>query len=189
MLHKFITLFRQKRNKRKTSSLGENTWLQGYIDKRASKSRIDIGSDGLIQGTLVTETDESQIRIGDNVFIGSGVIIDCAVSVTIADDVLIAHGCMLADSDNHSVRYSVRKRDLQEWKSGCKHDWSTTLSKPITISKGAWIGANAIILKGVTIGEGAVIGAGSVVTRTVPPYTIAAGNPARVIREIPPDER
>ena len=46
----------------------------------------------------------------------------------------------------------------------------------------------SIILPGVTIGSGAIVGAGSVVTKNVPPYTIVAGNPARIIREIPPDE-
>jgi acetyltransferase-like isoleucine patch superfamily enzyme len=57
------------------------------------------------------------------------------------------------------------------------------------ISDFVWIGANVIILKGVTIGEGAIVGAGSVVTKDVPPYTIVAGNPARIIREIPENER
>ncbi len=51
------------------------------------------------------------------------------------------------------------------------------------------IGAKSIIVRGVTIGEGAIVGAGSVVTRDVPPYTIVAGNPARIIREIPEDEQ
>ena len=52
-----------------------------------------------------------------------------------------------------------------------------------------WIGFNAIILKGVTIGEGAVVGAGSVVTKDVLPWTVVAGNPARLIREISENER
>ena len=76
-----------------------------------------------------------------------------------------------------------------DWRDGGKHDWETTNSSPVIIKKGVWIGARSIVLKGVTIGEGAVIGSGSVVTKDIPPYTINAGNPARVIRYIPPDER
>lgn len=189
MLRKLMILLKAKINKRKVSSLGINSLIHGYVEKRAINSRIDIGSDCLIQGGLVTETNDSHIHIGNNVFLGGGSIVDCVVSITINDDVLISYGCMLADSDNHSIRYSVRLKDLSDWKAGGKHDWSTTISKPIVISKGAWLGAKSIILKGVTIGEGAIVGAGSVVTKDVPPYTIVAGNPARIIREIPPNER
>jgi galactoside O-acetyltransferase len=70
-----------------------------------------------------------------------------------------------------------------------KKVWTHVERQPVTIESKAWIGFNVIILKGVTIGEGAIVGAGSVVTKDVPPYTIVGGNPARVIREIPPDER
>jgi acetyltransferase-like isoleucine patch superfamily enzyme len=57
------------------------------------------------------------------------------------------------------------------------------LCKPVVVEDHVWIGARAIILPGVTLGEGCVIGAGAVVTKDVPPYTIAVGNPARVVRE------
>jgi len=56
--------------------------------------------------------------------------------------------------------------------------------KKITIEKDSWIGANCIILSGITIGEGSVIGAGSIVTKNVPPFTIAYGNPIKIIRKI-----
>jgi len=61
-------------------------------------------------------------------------------------------------------------------------DWSVVPTKPIRICDKVWIGMNAIILKGVTIGEGAVVAAGAVVTKDVPPWTVAAGNPARVVK-------
>lgn len=59
-----------------------------------------------------------------------------------------------------------------------------TENKPIVIDDCVWLGANVTVCPGVTIGEGAVIGAGSVVTRDIPPYVIAVGNPCRALREI-----
>lgn len=60
--------------------------------------------------------------------------------------------------------------------------------QPVRLKLGCWIGANAIILPGVTIGKNAVVGAGSVVTRSVPDYAVVVGNPARVIRQLTPEE-
>lgn len=169
---------------RLSAEYGRNTDITGTIEKRAPNSTIVIGRDCLIEGLLVTETDDSQIYIGDNVFIGGGSILDCVVSIVIEDDVLISYQCIIGDSDNHSLLYEIRKLDLADWKKR-KHDWSTTKSAPIKISKGAWLGARSIILKGVTVGEGAVVGAGSVVTKDVPAWTMVAGNPARVIKKLP----
>lgn len=189
MLSKIRTILMNWKNRRLVSALGRNTGLHCRIEKRGVNSSVQIGSDCLIQGVLVTETTGSRICIGNNVFVGGGSLIDSVVSIEIEDDVLISYECLLADSDNHSTKYSLRKKDLQDWRAGGQHDWLTTNSKPIVIRKGVWIGARVIVLKGVTIGEGAVIGAGSVVTKDIPPYSIVGGNPARVIREIPPDER
>jgi galactoside O-acetyltransferase len=108
--------------------------------------------------------------------------------IEIGDDVLISYGGILADSDNHSTNLSLRRGDLARWRSG-NYDWTHAPIKPIRIENGAWLGARVIILKGVTIGEGAIVGAGSVVRSNVPPFTIVAGNPAEIIREIPPHER
>ena len=57
-------------------------------------------------------------------------------------------------------------------------------AKPITIKDNCWLASNVVVGGGVTIGEGCVIGAGSVVTRDIPPYSLAVGNPCRVIRKI-----
>ena len=62
-------------------------------------------------------------------------------------------------------------------------------AKPITIENDCWLASNVIVCGGVTIGKGSVIGAGSVVTRNIPPYSLAAGNPCRVIRELTEDDR
>ncbi|HEY8900000.1 MAG TPA: acyltransferase [Chthoniobacterales bacterium] len=163
--------------------------MRGHVERRAKGGQITFGRECLIEGHIVTEASDSRISVGDNVYVGGGTVVDCTLAITIEDDVLISYGGVIADSDNHDIRYSVRKHDLKAWRNGGFTDWEQRPRSPIVIKKGAWIGARVIVLKGVTIGEGAVIGAGSVVTKDVPDWTVAAGNPARVIREISESER
>ena len=177
---------RERHNKALLDTCGTGTQLPGLIDRRATGAKISIGTGCLIQGQLVAERHESRLTIGDNVLVGGGSIIDCALSVTIEDDVLISYECVIADADNHSIYPELRTGDLRSWMNGRKHDWTYTAMQAVSVRRGAWIGARSIILKGVTVGEGAVVGMGSVVTKDVPARTIVAGNPARVIREIPP---
>lgn len=132
------------------------------------------------------ERPESRIEIGDNVLVGADTVVDCAEAVTIEDDVLVSYKCIIADADNHSIHPELRKNDLKTWMDGRRHDWTNTVIEPVHICRGAWIGARSIILKGVTVGAGAVVGMGSVVTRDVPPWTVVAGNPARIIQTIEP---
>src|SRR6266498_4585471 len=132
---------------------GSNTEITGIIDQRSEESTIIIGDDCLIQGYLVTEKSGSRLIVGNNVLIGGNTVIDCAESIIIENDVLISYQCILADSDNHSLSYTIRKHDLADWKRGI-HVWSTVKSAPIRICQGAWLGARVIILKGVTVGEG-----------------------------------
>jgi acetyltransferase-like isoleucine patch superfamily enzyme len=159
--------------------------LVGTVEIRQPGGLVQIGNDCLIEGTLVTETTRSRITIGENSYVGGGSLIDCVGAITIRNDVLVSYECILADSDNHSVRYALRKDDLRAWKAGRRFDPGHHVQiAPIELADGVWVGARALILKGVTIGTGAVVGAGSVVTKDVPPYTVVGGNPARVIRSI-----
>ena len=102
----------------------------------------------------------------------------------------MAWGFTIYDHDSHSVNWDERMNDtVQEYEDVKKYndpifskDWSKVNTKPIIINDKVWIGMNVIILKGVTVGEGAVIGAGSVVTRDIAPWSVVAGNPARVVK-------
>jgi len=146
---------------------------------------IDTGS--IVEARLSYECDGAKITIGQNTFIGASHLV-CSKAITIGNDVLIAWGSTIVDHNSHTIRFSHRKDDVGNWLHGEK-DWSNVQRGEVVIKDKAWIGFNSIILKGTTIGEGSIIGAGSVVTKDVPSWTIVAGNPAKIIREIPEDER
>ncbi len=109
--------------------------------------------------------EKAVIKIGNKSYIGDRTEIHAGKSVTIGDGVNIAWDCNILDRDYH--KFCSDKEVI----------------KPVVIENHVWIGCGCTILKGVVIGEGAVIAAGSVVTKSVPPRALAAGNPAKVIRE------
>lgn len=110
----------------------------------------------------------SHISIGDCTYINFNLTVLDEAQVTIGSHVFIGPGC--------SLLTAVHPLDAQERNKG------TEKALPIIIGDSVWLGGNVTVLPGVTIGEGAVVGAGSVVTRDVPPRTVVAGNPARIIR-------
>jgi acetyltransferase-like isoleucine patch superfamily enzyme len=170
-------------------TVGKNSLVSGNIEIRVKGGQVSIGTDSYMCGYIATETNMGKVSIGNHSYIGYGTVIDSTCEVIIGNNVLISQGCLIQDSDNHSTKFSLRKNDAYEWMINKYHDWETTNKKPVLISDAAWIGARVIILKGVVIGEGAIVGAGSVVTKNVPAWTIVGGNPAKIIRTIPEDER
>lgn len=116
---------------------------------------------------------------GDNITIGEAfyanhnlIILDCA-PVTFGDRVLIGPNVCITTAGHPIHPRSRRKYEYAE---------------PISIGSDVWIGANVVINPGVTVGEGSVIGSGSVVTKDIPPFVVAAGNPCRVLRAITDDD-
>lgn len=150
-------------------------------------SKLKIAEYSQIQGKIITECSDASVNIGARTFIGRSSIIS-AHEIIIGDDVLISWGCIIMDHNAHSISWSQRSHDVVNWING-KKDWQNVIKGKIHIHNKAWIGVNVMILKNVSIGEGAIVGAGSVVTKDVPAWTIVAGNPAKVVRLIPEDER
>ncbi|MEH6405835.1 MAG: DapH/DapD/GlmU-related protein [Leeuwenhoekiella sp.] len=114
---------------------------------------------------------EDSVLFGSNIHINNNFsAIAFNGKITFEDDVLIGANCSITTSDFHNLDPLSRKQNLIN-------------GSEVLICKNAFIGDNVTILKGVTIGENSVIGSNSVVTKNIPQNSIAAGNPARVIRD------
>ena len=148
LIVRFYGKMRHFFNASKVTHLGAGSLLSCRIERRKKGGVISIGEGNVISGFLITETENSHIEIGNNVFIGGKTILDCVERIVIEDDVLISYGCLIADSDNHSLRYEIRKLDLADWRNGGGHDWSSTHTKPVRLKKGSWIGGAQLFLKG-----------------------------------------
>jgi acetyltransferase-like isoleucine patch superfamily enzyme len=121
---------------------------------------------------LCTWRQGSCLQIGAH-FSMSGGSICAAEKITIGDHVSVGANTCIVDTDFHPLD-PVRRQAFQ----------GEAETAPVSIEENVFIGMNCLILKGAVIGKGSVIGAGSVVTRPIPAGVIAAGNPARVLREL-----
>jgi acetyltransferase-like isoleucine patch superfamily enzyme len=119
--------------------------------------------------TWTTGDRIGRITLGDCVLISPGTHIVASDSITVGSNTMFASGCYISDSDWHDTYDRTAELD--------KH-------APIVIGENVWLGVRVIVGKGVTIGDNSIIGAGSVVTKDIPANCIAAGNPARVVREL-----
>lgn len=113
------------------------------------------------------------VKIGHNTGM-SATNINCSESISIGNHVMIGAGCLITDSDHHSI----------DWKVRCLLGDTDKKTAPIVIEDYVFIGARSIILKGVTIGEKSIVAAGSVVVKNIPSGEMWGGNPAKFIKKI-----
>ena len=123
----------------------------------------------------------NKLTIGSNVYIGKNATIQ--VDGTIGDEVLFANNTGIVGRHDHDISQVGKAVRSADWVGDCKR-----LSQPVTIGSDVWIGYGGIVYSGVTIGNSSIIAAGSVVTRDVPENAIAAGSPAKIIRQRFTDE-
>lgn len=139
-------------------------------------AKIYIGDDVNIFGKIDIFSgsifDEPRLIIHNRVDIGHNVVFIVNKEIVIEDDVNVASGVRFMDTDAHPRDAKDRIADLPP---------KPEEIKPVRICRNAWIGHNVFVMKGVTVGEGAIIGVNSVVVTDIPPYSVAIGNPARVI--------
>lgn len=129
-----------------------------------SQLKVD-GYFDVMSGCTIGVMDNAKLSLKSG-YINYNTKIYCFKEINVGENVAISENVIIRDSDNHSILSANHVK-----------------AKPINIGNHVWIGMNSTILKGVTIGDGAIVAAGAVVTKDVPPKTIVAGVPAKVIKE------
>jgi acetyltransferase-like isoleucine patch superfamily enzyme len=148
--------------------------VHGNVLEALREGRLEVGRHTLLEpGVWITAPDRARVRIGDGTFLNLGVMVASVDLVEIGSHCMLANGCFVTDA-NHRFDDPVRPITWQGF----------TTKGPTRIGDNVWCGANVVVTSGVTIGAHCVIGANSVVTTDIPPGSIAAGAPAKVLKAI-----
>ena len=148
--------------------------VHGNVLEALREGRLVIGAGTLLEPNVwITAPGEARIRIGSGSFLNIAVMVAAAQLVEIGNHCMFANGCFVTDADH---RFDDPDTPVP---------WQGFTSKgPTRIGDNVWCGANVVVTSGVTVGERCVIGANSVVNRDLPPHSIAAGSPAKVVRQV-----
>ena len=133
-------------------------------------SRVTIASEFVLSDLCPGQAECPKIVIGDRCTIMYRFQCNAAQSVRIGRNVLIASNVLITDSDHVVEAGTPTARNPK------------LVTQPVCIEDNCWLGQNVVVVKGVTIGHDSIVGANSVVTRDIPPCSVAAGNPARVVK-------
>ena len=171
---------------------GEGLHLETAQIFRLFKSKAD---PAIIMGNHVScyagcsfaMAEKAVCTIGDFTLL-NGAIIMAEERIEIGAHCLISWGVGIADCDFHPLDPAQRLQDSLALAPyyAARPARPALVTAPVFIRDNVWIGMNAVILKGVTVGENSVVAAGAVVTRNVPPNVVVAGNPAVVVKQLPP---
>jgi acetyltransferase-like isoleucine patch superfamily enzyme len=148
--------------------------IDGEVLEALDSGRLEIGEGTLLEpGCWLTLSPQGRIRIGEGCFLNQGTMLAAMELIEIGDHVMFANNCFVGDSDH---RYDDPDKPIT---------WQGFVPRgPVRIGSNCWLGVNCVVTGGVTIGERCVIGANSVITKDLPAGVIAAGAPAKVLREI-----
>lgn len=139
-------------------------------------------------GTMFDVGPKGHVNVGGFSLVHGAWII-CDASIEIGDYSLISWNVVLMDSYRLPVDVAARRRALELLPDHPMRCLDAELeARPIRIGRNVWIGFECCVLPGVCIGDGSIVGARSVVVDDIPPYTVVAGNPARVVRKLENDE-
>jgi len=148
--------------------------VHGNVLEALREGRLEIGAHALLEPDVwITAPGSARVRIGAGTFLNLGVMVAARELVEIGSHCMFANGCLITDADH---RFDDPNRPVP-WQG-------FTTKGPTRVGDNVWCGAHVVITSGVTVGERSVIGANSVVTEAIPPFSVAAGVPAKVLRRI-----
>jgi acetyltransferase-like isoleucine patch superfamily enzyme len=152
------------------ASVGRGTVFEGHFEVPLY-NEVKIGESCLIsRGVSFIVTETGNIQLGSRIYIGRDCVLASDAGIVIGDNTMLAEFVSIIDSDHDTVKNGIPIRDQE------------LIPRPVTIGADVWVGRGCAVLKGISIGEGAVVGANSVVTKDIPPFSVAYGCPARVVR-------
>jgi acetyltransferase-like isoleucine patch superfamily enzyme len=148
--------------------------VEGEVLEALDSGRLEVGEGTLLEpGCWLTLSPEATIRIGEGCFLNRGTMLAALERIEIGDHVMFANNCFVGDSDHRHDDPDIPVT------------WQGFVARgPVKIGSNCWFGVNCVITGGVEIGDRCVVGANSVVTQSLAPGVIAAGAPAKVIKEI-----
>jgi maltose O-acetyltransferase len=185
LVRMILDWIRAQEIRRKVTLNGNNYRFISYsaisLDDGSDKNDIVLGKSVWMWGFLSSQ-NHGKIIFGDYSKIGGNSVINSVKSVTVGEYTAIGDSVFITDNNEHSINPDDR---LLMRTKGDNHPyrlWRYSDSKPVVIGRNVWIGSRARICKGVTIGDNSIVAAHAVVTKDVPPNSIAAGNPARIVK-------
>jgi acetyltransferase-like isoleucine patch superfamily enzyme len=164
----FIIKYNQYIKMHRTSWVEAGVIIKPFF-KRKNKIKIILKKDAYIKRNVIIQ-GSGILELGENSYISSFCVIGVNEKIIIGNDVMIADCVSLRDTDHNFGRVDIPM---------CNQGMNTA---PIIIQDDVWIGHGAVITKGVTIQSGSIVAANAVVTKDVPPYSIVAGVPAKILR-------
>ena len=179
-------LFIKKRENSKCCLLTGNKHFWGLrssiqLQWGSNPEDVVLNNNSGLFGTLIS-INHGKIQMGEWSQVGDGSVVYSVNSVIIGRETLVAQNVIITDNNFHPTNPSDRRYMSHTDHKARERSSAYSANSPVIIGENVWIGSNARICKGVTIGDNAIVAANAVVTKDVPSNSIAAGNPARIVK-------
>lgn len=156
------------------------------LNPAGRREAVRMGEGTVMRGEIFVFPHAGAVALGDWCFVGPHARLWSSAQLRVGNRVLISHQVNIHDTNGHPTGAARRAEHFRLIAtSGHPRLWDDMDARPVAIADDAWIGFGATVLKGVTVGRGAIVAAQAVVTADVAPFTVVAGNPARVVKDLP----